>query len=166
MTVRHDWLVELLAKFFRSAQAIVHIEPRIYDSDRLRPDLDIMFPNRRILVDVTIVHPTSPSRTSRIELSAAAAAEAQKTRQYSALARNHGASLLALAMESYGAFGKEATELMRILMTALDSNSSFNISQAVNCGYPVQAISVALQRGNCLVMSSGALDARAVELAQ
>ena len=87
MTVRHDQLVQLLAKFFRNVGAVVYVEPRIFDTNRLRPDLDILFADQHILVDVTVVHPASPSRTSRVELAAATAAEAVKTRQYSEMAK-------------------------------------------------------------------------------
>lgn len=161
MTVRHDWLVHLLAKFFRSLGAVVHIEPRIFDVDRVRPDLDIMFPTIRILSDITVVHPASPSRNSRIELSAATAAEAKKTRSYSALANHQGAKLLSYAVETYGASGKEAVELVKFLR--FDSIGSI---QVVKSGYYNQALSVCLQRGNVLVMNAGALQSRAASMAR
>jgi len=59
VTYRHD-LSKQLAKFFRNAGAVVAIEPRILESERSRPDLDITFAERELLVDVTVVHPSSP----------------------------------------------------------------------------------------------------------
>src|SRR6185437_10592717 len=75
VTVRHDRVVRTLASLFRRAGAMVHIEPRIFGQDRLRPDLDIILPAQHLLVDVTIVHPSAPSYKSDTALSAASAAE-------------------------------------------------------------------------------------------
>src|SRR5690242_10361675 len=74
----------------------------------------IMFPTLRILADVTVVHPSSPSRKSLIELSAATVAEAKKTSTYSTLA-NQGVKFLAFAVETFGGFGKEASALVDFL---------------------------------------------------
>jgi hypothetical protein len=159
MTTRHDWLVNLLAKFFRNAGAVVHVEPRIFGTVRKRPDLDILLPNRQLLVDVTVVHPAAPSRKSKIRLSAVAAAETKKHRDYSSLARLHGASLSAFAVETYGGFGKQAGELLTLLQQTLRYSSSGGSS---NRGI-AEALAVALQQGNALVMRTGALAARRVE---
>ena len=94
MTVRHDWLVQLLAKLFRMAGANVTIEPRVFDQERVRPDLDIIFPDCRLLVDVTVVNPASPSRTSRVQLATAKTAEARKLARYGDLARAHESKFL------------------------------------------------------------------------
>ena len=163
MTVRHDQLVQLLAKFFRNVGAVVHVEPRIFDTNRLRPDLDILFADQHILVDVTVVHPASPSRTSRVELAAATAAEAVKTRQYSEMASLNSAKLLAFAVESYGAFGKQAAELVQILRRAADRTLMLT---SMSGDYAIQALAVALQKGNCHVIRAGAIAARAAEIAQ
>ena len=143
--------------------AVVHVEPRIFDTNRLRPDLDILFADQHILVDVTVVHPASPSRTSRVELAAATAAEAVKTRQYSEMASLNSAKLLAFAVESYGAFGKQAAELVQILRRAADRTLMLT---SMSGDYAIQALAVALQKGNCHVIRAGAIAARAAEIAQ
>ena len=97
MTIRHDWLVQLLAKLFRMAGANVTVEPRVFDQE-LRPDLDIIFLYCRLLVDVTVVNPASPSRTSRVQLATAKTAEAQKLARYGDLARAHESKFLAFAV--------------------------------------------------------------------
>ena len=38
MTVRHDAIVRLLRDTFHQVGAVVHVEPRIYDTERKRPD--------------------------------------------------------------------------------------------------------------------------------
>src|SRR5689334_633663 len=162
MTVRHDLLVHLLAKFFRQAGAVVHIEPRVFDVERIRPDLDIIFPLTRILADVTVVHPASPSRNSNIELAAASAAEAKKSRTYSTMANNQGARLLAFAVETFGAFGNEASALIKYLR--MDATGF--VAQAMAQPYFIQALATALQHGNNLVLNEGALKSRAAYLAR
>jgi hypothetical protein len=52
MTVRHDSVVRLLRDFFHHAGALVHIEPRIYETKRFRPDLDILLADTNIMIDV------------------------------------------------------------------------------------------------------------------
>ena len=54
MTSRHDSIVRLLARFFRVAGALVHSEPRIFDTVRLRPDLEVILPDGVLLIDVTL----------------------------------------------------------------------------------------------------------------
>src|SRR3954466_10817737 len=54
MTVRHDSVVRLLRDFFHHAGALVHIEPRIYETKRFRPDLDILLADTNIMIDVGI----------------------------------------------------------------------------------------------------------------
>ena len=46
MTVRHDAIVRLLRDSFHHVGAVVHVKPRLYDTKRVRPDLDILLPRR------------------------------------------------------------------------------------------------------------------------
>ena len=154
MSIRHDWLVNRLADHFRKRGAVVYVEPRVFDYERVRPDLDILFPHRRLLVDVTVVHPSSPSRTSLVQLAAATAAEARKKRHYAANSALGGGELLAFAVETFGGFGKQATEVFKILQSASQSLATEDI----------RSISVLLQKGNAHVMNQGAIAARVAEL--
>ena len=81
--LRHDLILKLLAKLFRSIGAIVRIEPRVYiGEERKIPDLDILLPDRAFFVDVAITHPNSPSRESATPLAAAKKMEAHKAWKY------------------------------------------------------------------------------------
>ena len=158
MTARHDMIVRKLADFFRTIGAVVHIEPRILGFERLRPDLDIILADRSLLVDVGVAHAAAPSRQSVAKLAAASSAETTKISKYGALAATRAASFLPFIMESYGAFGKKALEVLHILRKA-----------AVNAVLPIpssqspfsQILSVTLQRGNALVFKRGAVEAKA-----
>src|SRR3954462_250267 len=62
VTARHDSIVRLLAKHLRRATALVHEEPRFYNTTKLRPDLDVVFADDYLMVDVVVTHPAAPSR--------------------------------------------------------------------------------------------------------
>ena len=57
---------------FRRAGALVNIEVKVDGENRVRPDLEIILPDRSILVDVDVVHPAAPSRKSLAPLAARA----------------------------------------------------------------------------------------------
>jgi len=46
--------VRLLAKYLRRATALVHEEPRFYKTTKLRPDLDVVFAEDYLMVDVVV----------------------------------------------------------------------------------------------------------------
>ena len=92
-------------------------------------------------------------------LAVAAAAEREKHQSYDALARGQGAEFYAFAIETFGAFGNDARKLVQKIA---------NVSQAVECQWTynemlagmVNAVSVAVQRGNGLMISAGLSRAR------
>ena len=89
MTVRHDSIVRFLRDSFHHVGAVVHVEPRLYDTKRVRPDLDILLPDVNMMLDVAVTHPGAPSRKSDRRFAAADDIQATKNRHYKdwALAR-------------------------------------------------------------------------------
>ena len=76
------------------------------------------------MLDVAVTHPASPSRTSSTPLAAAAAyTEKAKYSKYTALAARQAATFLPFVLESYGAFGKRANEVLKILRKAANAGS-------------------------------------------
>ena len=59
VTFRHYVIVRILAMLARKAGGACYVEPRFYVG--IRPDIHIMFPTTKILVDVTVVHPSGPT---------------------------------------------------------------------------------------------------------
>ena len=162
ITARHDFVVRTLAKLFRQVGAVVHVEPRIYGSERLRPDLDITFPDQSLMVDVAITHPASPSRTSANPLAAAGIAEQAKIAKYQELASRRASTFLPFVLESYGAFGKHAQQVLKTLQVAA-ANSAAALPSGVGSfrDHAARCLSMALQKGNALVAKRGATEARA-----
>ena len=159
MTVRHDNIVRILAKFFRSVDAVVRIEPRMVGFKRLIPDLEIMFPDRSLLIDVAIAHPSSPSRNSLTPLAAANSAETTKVGKYGALAAARATPFFPFILESFGAYGKQAREVLHILRTSA-TNAVRPIHAPSFLNSVTNSLSVALQKGNSLVYKRGAVDAK------
>jgi len=158
MTTRHDRLVKILAHAFRAAGADVHVEYRPMDDDRRRPDLSVTFPEESILADVVVSHPAARSRISVAALATSRRAEKAKVARYKDIARAEGARVLAFAVESYGAFGEHATEIIRLIRRAL-RHSDLHEDRSLHDLLP-QHLAIALQKGNCLVARIGSLRAR------
>ena len=94
-------------------------------------------------------------------LAAASDAENKKYRDYGAMALQHNATFIPFALESYGAFGTRAREVLKILGKA--AGNSVLLAADIPGGfaaYAVQRIAVALQRGNAAVGRRGAMESR------
>ena len=115
ITARHDGIVQLVAAIFRRAGALVNIEVKCDGETRVRPDIEIILPDHSILVDVAVVHPSAPSRRSLTPLAATRDIENAKAAKYSSVASERGARFMAFIVESYGALGKQAMELLKLL---------------------------------------------------
>ena len=159
MTVRHDSVVRLLRDFFHHAGALVHIEPRIYETKRFRPDLDILLADTNIMIDVGITNPCAPSRTSTTALAAATTMEKAKVVEYKKFAEERGAKFFPFIIETLGAYGKETAKVLKVLAKAVfNSNIDSPSDYLVQCN---RVVAVAVQRGNALVARQGAVLSRA-----
>ena len=146
MTVRHDSVVRLLRDFFHHAGALVHIEPRIYETKRFRPDLDILLADTNIMIDVGITNPCAPSRTSTTALAAATTMEKAKVVEYKKFAEERGAKFFPFIIETLGAYGKETAKVLKVLVKAVfNSNIDSPSDYLVQCN---RVVAVAVQRGN------------------
>ena len=115
VTARHDSIVRVLAKHLRRATALVHEEPRVYNTSKLRPDLDVVFPNNYLMVDVVVTHPAAPSRKNVYPLAAAEEWERRKVKKYASHAAIRGAMVLGFSLESFGAWSTQALKVASII---------------------------------------------------
>ena len=141
------------------AGAYVQVEYRPLNGKRLRPDLTVILPDQTLLIDVVVTHPAAPSYTSIKPLAATKKAEKDKETTYCDLARAHGARILALAVESYGAFGDQATQIVQLIRKA-GEGSPTSAHKELLSRYLPQVLAVALQKGNAMVARVGALHTR------
>lgn len=139
----------------------MEVEHRISNSQRQRPDLRIEFDIGTFWVDVTVAHPCARSRKYPRPLAAASDAENKKFRDYGALALQHNATFLPFALESYGAFGTRAREVMKVLRKAAGNAVFLTADFRGGFGsYATQKIALALQKGNAAIARRGAVETR------
>ena len=112
---------------------MVHIEPRIYDTKRFRPDLDILLPDSNVMLDVGITNPCAPSRTSTTALAAATTMEKAKHGEYDKFAHEQGAKFFPFIIESLGAFGRETAGVLKVLSKAVFNNKSIDAPLRLPC---------------------------------
>ena len=138
------------------------MEQRISDTQRQRPDLRIDLEQGTFWVDVAVAHPCARSRKYARPLAAASDAENKKVRDYGALALQYGATFLPFALESYGAFGARAREVMKVLRKQATENAVFVAADFRGgfASYATQKIAVALQKGNAAIARRGAVETR------
>jgi hypothetical protein len=173
---RHDALKLALAGLARSCGYHVEVEPifpllphnpdtgqleRTAEPDGRRGDLLLVRNNTRQLIDVTVVRPTAPTqlRSSSVAgahlqpLAAASDAERLKHRKYDAECARHGWKMVPFVLETYGAKGTEARQLLQRL-----APHSIDRSPEEFLAHAERVLSIALQVGNATVASQATAD--------
>jgi hypothetical protein len=115
VTLRHDQLVQLLARYLKLAGAVVVLEPKhVFSETHKRPDLQVVLASKVYLIDVTIVNPTAPSnvRHGQKILGQASVAEKTKLRKYEELSSQQNCTFIPFVIEVYGGIGKRAQEFL------------------------------------------------------
>ena len=152
---RHERVVRCVQMI--AARAGVTTQLNVRDpllGDRLQPDLQLDGVHTRLISDVTVIHPSSPSqcqRAARDPLSAARAGEALKRRKYAGRAVN-GYTFTPFALESFGGVGSGAVQVITAL--AIDADATGASIRAFK-SWALCAVSVALQAGNGRVIGEG-----------
>ena len=113
--------------------------------------------DQRLLVDVSVVHPASDGKRFTA-LAAARIVELRKADKYKHLAAPRDARVLAFVLESYGAFGNDAMEVLKILRSCL-SQMSLSVP-ALTSKTITEMVAICLQKGNAAVSASGSLAVR------
>ena len=158
VTLRHDQLVQLIARFLKLAGAVVVLEPKhVFSSETgKRPDLQVVLASKVYLIDVTIVNPTAPSnlRHSQKVLGQATAAEKIKLRKYEELSAQQNCTFIPFVIEVYGGIGKMAQEFLNeVSVFAHDHMTVCSRFDVVN-GLKY-AIACSVQRGIALIALGG-----------
>ena len=125
--------------------------------DTERGDLLLIRGDERLLIDVTIVRPTARThlRNPRLKvtecgLACAAAAERAKHAKYDALCKQRRWKMIPFAMESHGAVGESACQLLFKLASKVSDISAQAFLQQTYA-----RLSVALQSANAAIMVGG-----------
>ena len=164
ITKRHHAIVKRLAGYFSKAGALVSIEQRIPDTVRSIPDLEIVSTNHFLLVDVVITTPSAPSHRSLEPLAAADRSEGKKVSSYGQLADARGAKCYGFALESFGAWGKQAVAVLKALGDMKNSSTTMSVVTPRESKLRVvQEIAIALQSWNAKICEMGVLKTLDVE---
>jgi hypothetical protein len=163
MTFRHDTVKQLLAELAQLCGASTQIEPRhVLYTDNRHPDVAIVMGAAQLSVDVTVRYPLAPTYVPRIAqqpLGTAIQAEVEKMELYAAEARQQGVTFVPFAIEATGGWGPAAARLARELATHAAAHTHLTRQEAFTLC--LQGISIAVQRGNVLLLN-GAYQSAAV----
>ena len=129
MAVRHDAIVRLLRDSFHVG-AVVHVEPRLYDTKRVRPDLDILLPDVTMMLDVAVTHPGAPSRKSDRRFAAADDIQATKNRHYKDWALARGGRFFPFVYKTHGALSRQAEAVLKLLVEAVSAHVRSRLHEA------------------------------------
>ena len=129
ITDRHNQLLMIIARYCQILRWHCRVEPRGLDKvKRTRPDIQIDLPDRSLLIDVTISHPsckTWRNKTVRRDVLldtnvVGDAREAQKRKTYAKTAEIVEMNFEAVVFYTHGGFHASAIRFIRTLTDSLD----------------------------------------------
>lgn len=172
---RHNFVAAAIADHAFAAGMKISREPHFNKTsaapadNRLRkhafkPDLELTGIENRYLVDVMVTHPaanTYCSSAKNVSLYAAGLGERGKNREGIEPSRWLGFEFYPFVVESFGAFGKQAHQLLDIVAQhAFSHDRTHTVSKAAFRSRMATAISIAIQRGNADIFRRGLMEAR------
>jgi hypothetical protein len=163
---RHELIVRTIADVCRQANVIArtshHYLKRRAAASSVVPDLFVYSADSAAkMLDVTVRYPATDSMVSQhraheVPLVACKVAENSKNSKYDTLAVDNGMSFVAFAVEVFGAIGRSALKFLKDVAEQVSSPHLFYV-------YSLRRISIAIQRGNALVLQHGKQLLRSVE---
>jgi hypothetical protein len=105
LTLRHNAVVDALYRAVLTLGGQAAREPvGLHFEDNRRPDIQIVFPGKHVLTDVTVAHPLAPGYTRTSVQKPSLHAQRRKRFRYAATAAHHHAQLLIFLCISRGGF--------------------------------------------------------------
>jgi hypothetical protein len=118
-THRHNMVCTAVTRYMREAGAVVHQEPSfLSESNKRRPDMDVLLDGKTYLVDVSVVHSTASSYRDQVIRSqdhAVKQAEMRKRAWYDEMAKAIGATVVPIVIDSLGGMGKDGLAFFQLL---------------------------------------------------
>ena len=160
--LRHDNIYRIMADAVHANGGVVTVEPRgVSHDDERRPDLEIVMGHRRIFVDVTVTHPSTPARAGHGARMARMTADQAiqnmvrvKTNQHANYCNALGAEFIAVVFTTYGSMNAEAQQLLNDI-GHFDGGVLFPLCSRWSAARLFVAVSCTLQRGNAGVLNAG-----------
>ncbi|MCJ1296814.1 hypothetical protein MMC34_008381 [Xylographa carneopallida] len=150
-----DAVVDAISRVARQIGAQVRTEGKRLDpSSEQRPDLQVVFPGRMLLTDVSISHTLTPSAVAAGKAQTSARLSGKNTK-YAGVASRLGAELLNVVVDTGGGMTGAALKLVDAVGEEGERWSAGTWSSAAITRHLLGAIAVAVQRGNALAMLCG-----------
>ena len=159
ITARHDDVGRALYRNAMTMGLKAQLEPKgLHTSNRLRPDLLISLPGRRILTDVAVCHPLAPGAVKVGQgtrtLGRAKNVETKKRSKYAQLSSQHHFELLPFAVETSGGLAPSAVQLIQAMALAA-AQSLVLWSRTAIVQQLVGSVAIAVQRGTAVSYLEG-----------
>ena len=123
---RHHSLAKVLTTWaLRAGAERAETEPGdLWPDDNLTPDADIILGDRRLLVDVSVIHPTAPSYVveARNPLGGSAHMVLTKEEKYAEMAAYVDAEVIPAVLETYGALSDSLIGLFKDIASYASTN--------------------------------------------
>ena len=120
LLARHDSVINILYAAARAIGCSATKEPRIHLENRKTPDLRMLLPKGYVYVDGVITNCCAPSHIAKAQRQLGATDEAEKRKhdKYEQEIKRQNGKFLAFNLETFGAFGKDATQVISLLQRA------------------------------------------------
>ena len=140
----------------------VVVEPRLGLDDGSRTDANFFLSSCSTHIDVSVVHPSASSfmRSASKPLGAALGREKLKNRLYLQRAQTNGSRFFPVVFESYGAFGPQAREFIRLLDDEAGTNSISMLYGLSVTNFILRSLAVVLQVSNSTLCLEASIKAR------
>jgi len=160
--VRHDRLVQVLARVARLCGVVTHLEPRIDGEDKSRGDGHLFFHTQSAIFDTYVIDPNAKTylKAAQFPLGAAATGEAKKSAIYGARCREQGFLFFPVVLETYGAIGIKARDLVSKIEEEGQLNGIKHIHGYKIKSYLLRVLSFTLQSGNAYLAIHGSKRSR------
>ena len=152
---RHDAVVEAVCRVARQVGAQVRTEVKGLDpGSEQRPDLQIVFPGRMLLTDVSVSHTLTPAAVASLKAQTHARQSGKNTK-YASVASRLGAELLNVVVDTSGGMTAGALKLVGAIGEEGERWSAGTWTSGAITRHLMGAIAVAVQRGNAMAMLCG-----------
>ena len=164
ITRRHNSVLDVVARHCKLIDVAVTINPAgESDVDDRRADIEVYLPDRTIVGDVTVSHPSTKTWRHKVAKSGAHvvgdAREAAKNSLYQAMAAQHDKEFQAIVLYTYGGLHASAKAFLHAICDSLDpalcllSHAEFKAELHAH-------IAIAVQRGNAAIMIEDSIQTR------
>jgi hypothetical protein len=148
--IRHDRLVQVIARVARTCGVVVHLEPRIDEEDKSRGDGHLYFHTQSAIYDTYVIDPCAKTyvKCAQQPLGASMMGEGKKISHYGDRCKQQGFLFFPVVLETFGGVGVRCRDLVSMIEEEGNLNGVKNLHGMKIRSYLLRAISVTLQSGN------------------